>query len=90
MKDIENIGKELSRNIKTQQEMTEVIGQLIKLMMEGILNAELDSHLGYEKNEKASPRRKNTRNGYSAKTLKTHDGDLAIQTPRDRGASFEP
>ena len=90
MKDIENIGKELSRNIKTQQEMTEVIGQLIKSMMEGILNAELDSHLGYEKNEKASQRRKNTRNGYSAKTLKTNYGDLAIQTPRDRDASFEP
>ena len=90
MKDIENIGKELSRNIKTQQEMTEVIGQLIKSMMEGILNAELDSHLGYEKNEKAAQRRKNTRNGYSAKTLKTDYGDLAIQTPRDRDASFEP
>ena len=90
MKDIENIGKELSRKIKTQQEMTEVIGQLIKSMMEGILNAELDSHLGYQKNEKASQRRKNTRNGYSAKTLKTDYGDLAIQTPRDRDASFEP
>ena len=90
MKDIENIGKELSGKIKTQQEMTEVIGQLIKSMMEGILNAELDSHLGYQKNEKAAQRRKNTRNGYSAKTLKTDYGDLAIQTPRDRDASFEP
>ena len=81
MKNIANLGKELSRNIKTQHEMTEVIGELIKSMMEGILNAELDSHLGYKKNEKASQRRKNTRNGYGAKTLKTDYGDLAIQTP---------
>ena len=80
MKNIANLGKELSGNIKIQQEMTEVIGELIKLMMEGILNAELDSHLGYQKNEKASQLRKNTRNGYSAKTLKLHYGDLAIQT----------
>ena len=32
MKDIENIKKELSRNIKTQQEMTEVVGQLVIIM----------------------------------------------------------
>ncbi len=69
MKDIESIGKELSRNIKTQQEMSDVLGQLVKSMMEGILNAELDSHLGYKKNEKAVQRRKNIRNGHSAKTL---------------------
>ena len=52
MKDIESIGKELSRDIKTQQEMSDVLGRLVKLMMEGILNVRLDSHLGYEKNEK--------------------------------------
>ena len=90
MRDIESIGRELSRNIKTQQEMSDVLGQLVKSMMEGILNAELDSHLGYKKNEKAVQRRKNTRNGHSAKTLKTEYGDLMIQTPRDRDASFEP
>ena len=32
MKNIENIRKELSRNIKTQQEMTEVVGQLVIIM----------------------------------------------------------
>ena len=90
MKDIKSIGKELSRHVKTQQEMTDIIGQLIKSMMEGILNAELDDHLGYEKNDKASKRRKNTRNGHSAKTLKTNYGDITIQTPRDREVSFEP
>ena len=70
--------------------MTDVLGRLVKLMMEGILNAKLDSHLGYQKNEKAAQRRENTRNGHSAKILKTHYGDLTIQTPRDRDASFEP
>ena len=54
MKNVENTGKELSWDIKTQQEMTNVFGQLVKSMMEGILNAKLDSHLGYQKNEKAA------------------------------------
>ena len=90
MKELDMIGKELSRHVKTQEDMTEVMGHLTKTMLESILNAELDSHLGYEKNEKAKERRNNTRNGYSKKTLKTEHGELEIRMPRDRLASFEP
>ena len=63
MKELDTIGKELSRHVKTQKDLTEVIGHLSKTMLESILNAELDSHLGYEKHEKAKKRRNNTRNG---------------------------
>ena len=90
MKELDMIGKELSRHVKTQKDLTEVMGHLTKTMLESILNAELDSHLGYEKNEKAKERRNNTRNGYSEKTLKTEHGELEIRTPRNRSASFEP
>ena len=68
MKELDTIGKELSRHVKTQKDLTEVIGHLSKTMLESILNAELDSHLGYEKHEKAKERRNNTRNGYSEKS----------------------
>ena len=32
----------------------------------------------------------NCRNGYSEKTLKTSEGELTIDMPRDRASSFEP
>ncbi len=32
----------------------------------------------------------NRRNGYSHKTVKTTYGDIPVEVPRDRDASFEP
>ncbi|EOX4455940.1 TPA: transposase [Vibrio alginolyticus] len=32
----------------------------------------------------------NSRNGYSSKSIITDDGDVSIDVPRDREASFEP
>lgn len=32
----------------------------------------------------------NSRNGFSQKTLKTENGALLIEVPRDRQSSFEP
>ena len=64
MKELDTMIKELSRRAKTQEDLSEIIGHLTKTVIENVLNAELDSHLGYEKDEKAQVRRKNTRNGY--------------------------
>ena len=44
-----------------------------------------------ESNQIATGRKnRNTRNGYSSKTVKSNNGDLEINTPRDRDSSFEP
>lgn len=88
--DINSIGKELAKGVKTQADLKEVTGQLMKVILESALNTELEDHLGYEKNEKASSRRSNTRNGKSKKTVKGDHGELEIEVPRDREASFEP
>jgi putative transposase len=32
----------------------------------------------------------NSRNGYSSKSIRTEDGQVALETPRDREGSFEP
>lgn len=61
--------------------------RLQKKMVERALQAELTHHLGYEKNGRGSG---NSRNGSSVKTLKTEQGDLQIEVPRDRAGSFEP
>jgi len=88
--DIESIGKELAKKVKTQKDLSEITGKLMKVVLEAALNAELDDHLGYEKNEKAETRKSNTRNGFSQKIIKGEKGEIEISTPRDREASFEP
>jgi len=54
------------------------------------LNAELDTHLGYEKHSSTGRNKQNSRTGHSAKTVKTDSGELEIETPRDRDSDFEP
>ena len=63
---------------------------LTKLTVEAALKSEMNFHLGYDKNEPAGHLSGNSRNGYSAKKLKGDHGEIEIQTPRDRNASFEP
>ncbi|EOS93679.1 transposase [Erwinia tracheiphila] len=59
---------------------------LTRLTVETALNAELTDHTGHEKN--APKAGSNTRNGYSSKTLLSDDGEIEIQTPRDRESTF--
>jgi len=61
---------------------------LPKRTVEAALNAELNNHLGYPKHEPST--NKNSRNGFTSKTLKAEDGQFDIETPRDRHDSFEP
>jgi putative transposase len=50
----------------------------------------MTDHLGYEKHDPAGHRQGSTRNGRSQKTLKGKFGELELETPRDRKATFEP
>lgn len=55
------------------------------------LNAEMDEHLGYKKNDNAGDNSGNSRNGYTTKTVITDDNDtIEVQVPRDRNSTFEP
>jgi putative transposase len=64
--------------------------QLKKALIERALGAELSEHLGYEKGDPGGRGSGNSRNGTSAKTLLTDDGEVEIAVPRDRAGSFEP
>ena len=63
---------------------------LIKLVLEGALEAELTDHLGYEKGDKAGAGSGNSRNGTSRKTVRTEVGPVELDIPRDRAGSFTP
>jgi putative transposase len=67
-----------------------LLAQLTKLVLEAGLEAEMSSHLGYDKHETAGRDGGNSRNGTRAKTVLTEVGPVQIEVPRDRDASFEP
>src|SRR5438067_1848447 len=62
-------------------------GQLKKKLAERMLAAELTHHLEMEAEQGKSG---NHRNGTSAKTVITPNGELNLDIPRDRQATFEP
>ena len=81
------------KNIKCLSDLTGsngVIQEMIKQTVERILKAEQEAHLGYEPYQKGSKSAKNSRNGYSKKTIKTASGEVNVEIPRDRDGSFEP
>ncbi|EML7270048.1 TPA: IS256 family transposase [Citrobacter sedlakii] len=82
------LAAELAKGLKTEADLNQFSRMLTKLTVETALNAELTDHLGHEKN--APKKGSNTRNGYSSKTLLSDDGELELNTPRDRENTFEP
>ena len=59
-------------------------------LMERMLGAELAEHLGYEPYGEPASQQANRRNGVTRKVLKSNDGAVPIDIPRDREGSFEP
>src|SRR5271155_4189432 len=67
-----------------------LLKQLTKALVERALQAELTTHLGYEKHDPEGHNCGNSRNGVSSKRLKGEFGTVEIEVPRDRQASFDP
>lgn len=70
-----------------------LIQRLVKDVLENILEAEMEEHLGrdkYERSESNDSSKKNYRNGYSSKNVRSSFGDVDLDIPRDRNAEFEP
>jgi putative transposase len=67
-----------------------LLKQLTKALVERALQAEMAEHLGHGKHEPVENVAGNTRNGKSRKTLKGDFGELPLEIPRDRHATFEP
>jgi len=87
-KELEAFAKQAAKSIKTESDLTDFRKMLTKVTVEAALNAELDEHLGYARHEQSN--KDNYRNGYSSKTIRTEDGEVDLDAPRDRDSSFEP
>ena len=77
-------------NIKTAEDIQNVLKDLFGGMLQQMLEAELDNHLGYEKHDYQNKTTTNSRNGKSRKTMKSNLGYFDLDVPRDRDGSFEP
>jgi len=67
-----------------------LLKQLTKALVERAMGAELTEHLGYERHEPGEKPHGNRRNGTSQKTVRSDQGPITLEVPRDREGSFEP
>jgi putative transposase len=80
----------ISEECSTPAELTTKLKGLFAGALAQMLEAELDEHLGYEKNSVLGNNSGNSRNGYGKKTIKSEWGESEISVPRDRNGSFQP
>jgi putative transposase len=76
-------------NIKDIIQLNASIKKMMGAMIEEMLEVERDDHLGYSKHERKKDT-ENLRNGYSPKTVRSSQGDIKLDIPRDRDGYFEP
>ena len=78
-----------SQGCETYESVSAHLKELIKPTLQGLLDAELETHLGYPKNHISGINSGNNRNGYRRRKLRTEHGEMEIEIPRDREGSFE-
>ena len=84
-----------SQKFTSTTEIMEAMKTMFGDVLQQVMEAELDTKLGYEKSERTSNNdesglSKNYRNGHSKKTVKTQLGEVTINVPRDRNGEYEP
>ncbi len=74
----------LMAEYKSTRDILEKLKQLFAGTIEQMLEAEMEEHLGYTKNEIEGNNTGNSRNGYGKKTIKSDYGECEIAVPRDK------
>ncbi|HHX27337.1 MAG TPA: IS256 family transposase [Firmicutes bacterium] len=82
--------KLLAKKCKTAGDISANLKKLFGPVLQEMLEAEMDQHLGYRKHSNEGDNCGNSRNGYSNKTIKTNVGEVRVSIPRDRNGEFEP
>lgn len=77
-------------SIKTAEDIQNVLKDLFGGVLQQMLEAELDNHLGYTKHDYQNKNTTNSRNGKGWKTMESNLGYFDLDVPRDREGSFEP
>jgi transposase-like protein len=77
-------------DLKSVGDVSALLKESFKDLLQELLEAELDVSLGYDKNQKNEANTDNKRNGHYPKTVKSTLGELKLDIPRDRNGEFEP
>lgn len=77
-------------NLQTMEDVQKALKDIFAETLQEMLEAELDTELGYAKHDSKQKQTKNSRNGYSKKTVTSEYGELDLTIPRDRLGEFEP
>lgn len=86
MKTEDFVSEEFLKQFKTGEQLNNFLAGIQKRAIEKMLEGELDDHLGYDKHQQSQSA--NSRNGYGKKKVRTGYGQMEIEVPRDREASF--
>lgn len=86
--DIKQFIKE--NDLKTVEDIQNVLKDLFAETLQEMLEAKLDTTLGYEKNDAQNKQTTNRRNGHSQKTVRSEYGEIDLQVPRDREGEHDP
>lgn len=82
--------QEKLKTITSADDALNVLRDIFAPTIQDMLEAEMTSHVGYEKHSSIGDGAGNSRNGYSKKTLKSKMGPTEIVVPRDRQGTFAP
>jgi len=82
--------KLLMDDCRTTGDIQSKLKKLFAGTIEQMLEAEMDEHLGYDKNSVLGNNSGNSRNGYNRKNIISDYGSSEIAVPRDRNGEFEP
>lgn len=75
---------------ETAQDVQDMLKDLLGDTLQGLLETEMESELGYSKYDYANKDTDNSRNGYSKKHVISSMGEIGLDIPRDRNGEFEP
>lgn len=77
-------------NFKDSNDILSSLKEMMKDVLQEAMEAEIEQSLEYEKFDRSNKNTRNSRNGYSKKTVKSQLGEIELDIPRDRLNDFEP
>lgn len=78
------------KQLVTAQDVQDMLKEMFADTLQEMLEAELDTELGYPKNGSSPETSSNRRNGHTKKSVRSEYGELELEVPRDREGEFEP
>lgn len=77
-------------NFQIKEDINIFLKSVLKGAIQKLLEAELESELGYGKQKRSLKNTDNSRNGHNPKTVKSVLGKFEVEIPRDRKGKFVP